>query len=89
MKKMLSLFILANLAIAFFTGCSAVTIRKIAKDLKEYEALGVKEVIVTGKFSHTDYTVEHKDGKRTAVINHSNVWVPQIRVVRQTEEKPE
>ncbi len=85
---MLSLIIIAVLASAFMTGCATQTIKKMAADLKEYESLGVKEVVVTGKFSHTDYTVEHKDGKRTAIINHTNVWVPQIRVVRQTDEEP-
>lgn len=87
MKKMIPLIIIAILASSFWTGCAAVTIKKLAKDLKEYESLGVKEVIITGKFSHTDYTVEHRDGKRTATINHSNAWVPQIRVVRSTDDK--
>lgn len=80
--------IIASLCFAALTsGCGTMTIKKVAKDLKAYEELGVKEVVVTGKFSHTDYTVEHKDGKRTATINHSNAWVPQIRVVRETDEK--
>jgi hypothetical protein len=88
MKKMLSLIILAVFASAFWTGCASLTIKKVASDLKEFEQLGVKEIIVTGKFSHTDYTVEHENGKRTATINHSNAWVPQIKVVRQTDEDP-
>lgn len=87
MKKMLSLAIMAILALSFFTGCAAVTIKKLAKDLKAYEELGVKEIIITGKFSHTDYTVEKRDGKRRAEINHTNTWIPQIKVVRETEEK--
>lgn len=83
MKKLLPL--LAGAFALALTGCGTLTVKKIAADLKEYEQLGVKEIIVTGKFSHTDYTVEYKDGKRTAVINHSNAWVPQIRVVRETD----
>ncbi len=86
MKKMFSLIILAVVATGFMTGCASRTIKKMADDLKEYETLGVKEVIVTGKFSHTDYTVEHRDGKRIAIINHTNTWVPQIRVVRETPD---
>lgn len=69
------------------TGCATTSknvATRLADDLKEWEKLGVSEIVITGKFSHTDYTVEYKDGKRTATINHSNAWVPQIRVVRET-----
>jgi len=85
MKK--PLLITLALLSGFLTGCGTLTIKKIASDLKEYEQLGVKEVVVTGKFSHTDYTVEHKDGKRIATVNHTNVWVPQIRVIRETPDE--
>lgn len=80
------IFVLVLLC-ALLTGCGTLTIKKVAADLKEYEQLGVKEIVVTGKFSHTDYTVTHQNGKRTAIINHSNAWVPQIRVVRETEDE--
>lgn len=73
--------ILATLALA---GCS--TAPKLASDLAEFEKLGVTEIVITGKFSHTDYTVTHVDGVRRAVINHTNIWVPQIKVVRETKE---
>jgi len=79
------LIILGCLAL---TGCGTLTAKKVANDLTEFEKLGIKSVIITGKFSHTDYTVEHKDGKRTATINHTNVWIPQIQVIRETEDKP-
>ncbi len=87
MKKMLSLIILAVLASAFMTGCAAVSIRKIAKDLEEYEKLGIKEVTVKTNFNSTEYTVEHKDGKRTATIKSHSVYVPELIIVRETQEK--
>lgn len=74
------------IACVCLTGCATVTSKKLAADLKTFESLGVTEIVITGKFSHTDYTVTHEGGKRTAVINHSNVWVPQIKVVRVTPD---
>jgi len=73
-------------ALLALTGCTTSTARKLAKDLDAYDKLGVKEIVVTGKFSHTDYTVTHVDGVRRAEINHTNAWVPQIRVIRETKE---
>lgn len=73
-------------AVLLLSGCATSTSRKLAADLKAFEQLGVSEVVITGKFSHTDYTVTHVDGKRRAVINHANAWMPQIRVVRETPE---
>jgi len=75
------------LAVAFaLSGCAVSTSQKLAADLKAFDELGVTEVVITGKFSHTDYTVTHADGLRKAEINHTNVWVPQIRVVRVTKD---
>lgn len=70
--------------ILLMSGCSSAP--KLAADLAEFEKLGVSEIVITGKFSHTDYTVTHVNGVRRAEINHTNVWVPQIRVVRETKE---
>lgn len=88
MKKLLLIAIAAS---GLLTGCATANSNyaaKLSEDLKEFEKLGIKEVIITGKFSHTDYTVEHKDGKRIATVNHTNAWVPQIKVVRETPDEP-
>lgn len=85
--KNIALIILA-VALLALTGCATATGQKLANDLTTFEKMGVTEIVITGKFSHTDYTVTHADGKRTAVINHSNVWVPQIKVVRVTPDAP-
>lgn len=74
------------LACGLLAGCASSTGKKLAKDLKAFDELGVSEIVITGKFSHTDYTVTHSNGVRRAEINHTNVWVPQIRVVRETKE---
>ena len=81
MKTRVLLVIAAALALS---GCSSAP--KLAQQLKEFEALGIKEVVITGKFSHTDYTVTTENGVRRAVINHTNAWVPQVKVVRETKE---
>ncbi len=86
MKKMLSLLILAVLATAFLTGCASSTIKKLAKDLDEYEKLGIKQITVKSNFNSTDYTVEHADGKRTATIKHHSVYVPELVIIRETPE---
>lgn len=68
------------------SGCSSATSKKLARDLKAFDALGVSEIVITGKFSHTDYTVTTRDGVRRAEVNHTNIWIPQIKVVRETKE---
>lgn len=83
MKTRILVFALAMLALS---GCGTLTSKKLASDLAEFEKLGLTEIVITGKFSHTDYTVTKENGKRKAVINHTNAWVPQIKVVRETEE---
>lgn len=82
MKTRLALILAACLALA---GCSSPA--KLSQQLKEFEALGISEVVITGKFSHTDYTVTRENGVRRAEINHTNAWVPQVRVVRETKEE--
>lgn len=87
MKKPALLLFLAVLVTALLSGCfSTATSKKLAKDLKSFDALGVTEIVITGKFSHTDYTVTHVNGVRRSEINHTNVWVPQIKIVRETKE---
>jgi muramoyltetrapeptide carboxypeptidase LdcA involved in peptidoglycan recycling len=75
------------LLVALFALSGCINTRNVGKKFAEFEKLGVTEIVVTGKFSHTDYTVKKADGKRRAEINHSNLWVPQVRIVRETEDK--
>lgn len=79
MKTQSIILALATLALS---GCS--NIGKIQQQLADLEKLGVTHVTVTGKFSHTDYTVTKQDGVRRAELNHTNVWVPQVKVIRET-----
>lgn len=65
------------------SGCSSLP--KLKADLDEFSQLGIKEVVVTGKFSHTDYTVTQENGVRREVLNHSNAWVPMVKIVRETK----
>ena len=62
-----------------FAGCS---VTGAASKFKEFEALGITEAEITGKFSSTSYRVETKDGQRTAELNHTNAWLPKVRLVR-------
>lgn len=77
--------LLVSLMLSFlatlFTGC---TTRGLADKLAEFEKLGITEAQITGKFSNTTYTVEKKNGTRTAVLDHSNAWMPKIKLVRET-----
>lgn len=64
------------------TGCASTD---AAKKLAEFEKLGITEATITGKFSNTDYKVEHKDGVRRATIDHSNTWLTKVHIVRETK----
>lgn len=68
--------------IALLSGCA-----NLSQKFDEFERLGIVQADITGKFSHTEYTVTVADGKRRAVIVHSNVWIPSIKVVRETPAK--
>lgn len=81
MKTKLALIALAALALG---GCSNVP--KLQKNLADFESLGIRELVVTGKFSHTEYHVTTENGVRRAVVEHSNAWVPKVRIVRETKE---
>lgn len=79
--------IILVVALASLTGCATATSKKLAADLAAFEQLGVTEIVITGKFSHTDYTVTHENGIRKAVVNHTNAWIPQVKIVRETPDK--
>ena len=58
-----------------------------AKKFAEFEAMGVTEATVTGKFSNTEYKVVRENGERKATLEHSNAWLTRLRVVRVTKEE--
>jgi len=64
---------------ALLTGCVSTP-----EKLAEYEALGITEAHVTGKFSDTTFTVEEVNGKRVATLTHNNIWLPKVKFVRKT-----
>lgn len=64
------------------SGCVSSTTKKF----KEFEAMGISEATITGKFSNTEYKVEHSGGERKATLEHSNAWLPRVRLVRVTKE---
>lgn len=66
--------------------CSGCTSGSVATKFKEFEALGVSEIVITGKFSNTEYKVTHEAGKRKATFVHSNAWLPKVYVVRETPD---
>lgn len=83
--KTIAIILLAGFAL-LSSGCYS---QKVAKRFEEFQKLGITEAEITGKFSHTKYNVEEKDGKRRAEFTHSNAWVPQVRFVRETpKEEP-
>jgi hypothetical protein len=85
MKTKLILLFAALIALS---GCTTASLAKKAAD---FERLGITQAVITGKFSNTEYTVERgADGKRRAVLQHSNIWVPKVLIIRETgapEEK--
>lgn len=83
MKSRILLLAMFAFLASLFTGC---TTRGLADKLAEFERLGITEAQITGKFSNTTYVVEKKDGTRTATLDHSNAWMPKIRLVRRTSE---
>jgi hypothetical protein len=80
MKTRIAIIVTAALLLSGCVSSSA------AKKFREFEALGITEATITGKFSNTEYKVEHEDGKRKATLEHSNAWLPRVRLVRETEE---
>ncbi len=79
---MKTLLVLVCLLLA---GC---TTSSLAKKAADFERLGITQAIITGKFSNTEYTVERgSDGKRRAVLTHSNLWLQKVVIIRETQEK--
>lgn len=74
---------IASLLSIVFSGCTNLQTR-----MAEFEKLGITEAQITGKFSNTSYSVEEKDGQRVATIDHSNAWMPKVRLVRKTPAEP-
>lgn len=67
-------------------GLSGCVTSKAAKQFAEFERLGITEAVIVGKFSATEYKVEKTGGIRKATLEHSNAWVPKVRIVRETVE---
>ena len=82
MKTKLIGIILALIALAT-SGCVTTS---AAKKFAAFEALGVTEAQITGKFSNTEYRVVKEGGKRKAVLQHSNPWVVKLLIVRESDE---
>lgn len=75
------------LALAALSLCGCAT-KNAAKQLAEFERLGITEAVIVGKFSATEYKVQvDGDGNRRAVMVHSNAWLPKVMVVRETKKK--
>jgi hypothetical protein len=67
------------------SGCNTASkIEKLNANLKAFELLGLKEVVVAGKVSHTQYKVTRAEGTRRATLDHSNPWTPRIYIERET-----
>jgi len=73
-----SLIIFAGL----ISGCQSTA--SFSQKLAELEKLGVTEVEITGKFSHTKFTKATVDGKVVSIFDHNNTWIPRVRIVRET-----
>lgn len=74
------------LLVALFALSGCVT-QNAAKKFSAFEALGITEAQITGKFSNTEYRVTREDGVRKAELEHSNAWLTKVRLVRVTEDK--
>lgn len=75
--------IILAVAALLLGGCASSS---AAKKLAEFERLGITEAQINGKFSSTEYKVEHANGVRKATLDHSNAWLTKVRVVRETKE---
>ena len=73
------------IAAVLLSGCVSVgKIQKLDASLRAFAELGIEEVVITGKVSHTQYKVAHENGQRTATLEHGNPWTPRIYLVRRT-----
>lgn len=85
LRPLSALFAVIGIAcLLCLTGC---TTAGLAKKIDAFEKAGVTQAIITGKFSHTEYTVERTETKRRAVLQHSNAWLPKVVIVTERENK--
>lgn len=63
------------------SGCA--TTSSLADRLRAFEALGVTEAEIGGKFTHTKYTATVQGGKVVHELTHSNPWVTRVHLVRE------
>jgi ABC-type Fe3+-hydroxamate transport system substrate-binding protein len=78
--------LLIILAAVLLSGCVSVgKIQKLDASLKAFAELGIEEVVITGKVSHTQYKVTREEGQRVATLEHGNPWTPRIYIVRRTQ----
>ncbi len=74
--------ILILLTVFALTGCTSGTIRRLNRNLKEFDKLGLEEVYIPGRYTKTTYKAE--GDKRT--ITHSNPLLApgeSLRIVRK------
>lgn len=76
--RLCGLIAICILVLALNSGCA-----NAGKRLEQFQDLGITEATITGKFSNTDYKVTEEDGTRRAELDHTNVWFPKIRLVRE------
>lgn len=62
------------------TGCT--TTANLADSLSKFEALGITEAEIAGKFSHTKYTKTEQAGRTVHQLDHSNPWINRVHIVR-------
>lgn len=86
MKRLLVLG-LPVAALILTSGC--MTSSGLAERAAEFERLGITEATIVGKFSATEYHVTREpDGTRRATFEHSNAWLPKVRIVRDAPPQP-
>jgi outer membrane murein-binding lipoprotein Lpp len=74
------------IAAVLLSGCVSVgKIQKLDASLRAFADLGIEEVVITGKVSHTQYKVAREDGQRVATLEHGNPWTPRIYIVRRAK----
>jgi hypothetical protein len=79
--KLIRICLLTGLA-AMTLATTACTSASFADKLNQFEALGVTEAQITGKFSNTEYRKVQQGENVVSILEHSNAWVPKVRIVR-------
>lgn len=67
-------------AVLCLTGCT-----NFPAKLEKWDALGIKEATITGKFSHTTYRRSQEGGVITSELEHNNPWLPKVHIVRERQ----